>query len=78
MDTALTPAETITPDVPFTHRPKKILIAFPDEFLKKIDWLALVEHRSRSDLVREACRRYLNSAAAFFAKHYGKDNGNEQ
>lgn len=39
--------------------PKKVLCAFPPEMLEKIDYIARVEHRSRSDLIREALRRYL-------------------
>lgn len=37
----------------------RILVSMPDEFLKSIDKLADTEHRSRSELVREALRSYL-------------------
>lgn len=39
--------------------PKKILIALPPAMLMQIDQIATVEHRTRSDLVREALRRYM-------------------
>lgn len=37
----------------------KILVTMPDEFLHKIDGLALNEQRSRSELIREALRTYM-------------------
>ena len=37
----------------------KVLVNFPDEFLKDIDKTAELEHRTRSSLIREAVRRYL-------------------
>lgn len=40
--------------------PKKVLIALPPAMLIQIDYVAQVEHRTRSDLVREALRRYLD------------------
>lgn len=40
--------------------PKKVLIAFPPAMLETIDFVAQVEHRTRSDLIREAVRRYLD------------------
>jgi predicted DNA-binding protein len=40
--------------------PKKILIALPPAMLEQIDQIALVEHRNRSDLVRESLRKYIN------------------
>lgn len=39
--------------------PKKVLIALPPAMLEQIDHVAGVEHRTRSDLIREAMRRYL-------------------
>jgi metal-responsive CopG/Arc/MetJ family transcriptional regulator len=39
--------------------PKKVLIALPPLMLKEVDAIALAEHRSRSDLIREALRRYI-------------------
>lgn len=39
--------------------PKKVLIALPPAMLLEVDAAALTEHRTRSDLIREALRRYL-------------------
>jgi metal-responsive CopG/Arc/MetJ family transcriptional regulator len=39
--------------------PKKVLVALPPTMIKEIDAVALAEHRSRSDLIREALRRYI-------------------
>ncbi len=38
---------------------KKILFSLPEELLGEIDELAAEEHRSRSELIREATRRYI-------------------
>lgn len=40
---------------------KKVLVAFPPLMLEQIDFIAVCEHRGRSDLIREALRRYINS-----------------
>lgn len=37
----------------------KVLVNFQDEFLREIDRVAELEHRTRSSLIREALRRYL-------------------
>lgn len=37
----------------------KVLVSLPQEFLKDVDRIAQEEHRSRSELVREALRAYL-------------------
>jgi metal-responsive CopG/Arc/MetJ family transcriptional regulator len=37
----------------------KVIVSFPDDFLKEVDRLAREERRSRSELVREALRLYL-------------------
>jgi metal-responsive CopG/Arc/MetJ family transcriptional regulator len=37
----------------------KIMVSFPDEFLTEVDRIAREEHRSRSELVREAIRLYI-------------------
>jgi CopG family transcriptional regulator / antitoxin EndoAI len=37
----------------------RVLISMPEEFLSKIDKLAEVEQRSRSELIREALRTYI-------------------
>lgn len=39
--------------------PKKVLIALPPAMLEKVDFIAEVEHRTRSDLIRESLRRYI-------------------
>lgn len=39
--------------------PKKVLVALPPGLLEQIDLVADVEHRNRSDLIRETLRRYL-------------------
>jgi metal-responsive CopG/Arc/MetJ family transcriptional regulator len=37
----------------------KVMVSFPDEFLAEIDRIAQNEHRSRSELLREAMRVYI-------------------
>jgi metal-responsive CopG/Arc/MetJ family transcriptional regulator len=37
----------------------KVMLSFPDDFLAEVDRLAREEHRSRSELVREALRHYI-------------------
>lgn len=37
----------------------RILVSMPDDFLDRVDDLANVEQRTRSELVREALRSYL-------------------
>jgi metal-responsive CopG/Arc/MetJ family transcriptional regulator len=39
----------------------KVLISFPDDFLAEVDAAAQEEHRTRSELLREAVRFYLRS-----------------
>ena len=41
--------------------PKKVLIALPNAMLEQADFVAQCEHRTRSDLIREALRRYLDN-----------------
>jgi metal-responsive CopG/Arc/MetJ family transcriptional regulator len=41
--------------------PRKVLVALPPGLLEQIDFVADVEHRTRSDLIREALRRYIDS-----------------
>ena len=40
--------------------PKKVLVALPPGLLEQIDFVAQAEHRTRSDLIREALRRYID------------------
>jgi metal-responsive CopG/Arc/MetJ family transcriptional regulator len=44
-----------------TEMPKKVLVALPGGLLEQVDFVAQVEHRSRSDLIREALRRYIEN-----------------
>jgi len=37
----------------------KVMVSFPDEFLAEVDRVAQEEHRSRSELLREALRLYM-------------------
>lgn len=37
----------------------KVMVSFPDEFLDEVDRVAQEEHRSRSELIREALRLYI-------------------
>lgn len=37
----------------------RIMISVPEDFLKKIDYIAGEENRSRSELIREALRNYM-------------------
>lgn len=37
----------------------KVMVSFPDDFLLEVDRIAREEHRSRSELVREALRLYI-------------------
>ncbi len=46
----------------------KILVTMPDDFLNKVDGLALTEQRSRSELIREALRTYMRRISASQAK----------
>lgn len=41
----------------------KILVTMPDEFLNKVDGLAVNEQRTRSELIREALRSYMRKAS---------------
>lgn len=38
----------------------KVMISLPDKFLKAVDTAARSEHRSRSELIREAVRTYVH------------------
>ncbi len=37
----------------------KVLVTMPDEFLSKVDSIAINEQRTRSELIREALRTYF-------------------
>jgi metal-responsive CopG/Arc/MetJ family transcriptional regulator len=36
------------------------MVSFPEEFLEEVDRIAREEHRSRSELLREAVRLYID------------------
>jgi CopG family transcriptional regulator/antitoxin EndoAI len=38
----------------------KVLVSLPEKFLEEVDRVAAEEHRSRSELIREALRSYLD------------------
>lgn len=38
----------------------RVMISVPEDFLKKIDYIAEGENRSRSELIREALRSYMH------------------
>ena len=40
----------------------RVLISMPEDFLGKIDEVALQESRSRSELIREALRSYVTKS----------------
>ncbi len=42
----------------------KVMVSIPDDFLAEIDRVAQEEKRSRSELLREAMRLYLDTRAA--------------
>ena len=48
----------------------KVLVSLPEKFLEDVDRLAAEEHRSRSELIREALRAYLET-------HRGKKVGEQ-
>jgi metal-responsive CopG/Arc/MetJ family transcriptional regulator len=39
----------------------KVMVSFPPEFLAEVDEVARHEHRSRSELLREAVRLYVET-----------------
>ncbi len=51
----------------------KILVTMPDDFLSRVDGLALTEQRSRSELIREALRTYMHKLSAKQAKEAPKN-----
>ena len=38
----------------------KVMISLPERFLSEVDKAARAEHRTRSDLIRQALREYLS------------------
>ena len=41
--------------------PKKVLVALLPGLLEDVDHIASIEHRTRSELIREALRRYITT-----------------
>ena len=39
----------------------KVMVSFPDEFLAEVDRIAAAENRTRSELLREAVRIYIET-----------------
>ena len=50
----------------------RVLISMPDSFLKGIDETAEKEQRTRSELIREALRHYINEQKERFPKYIVK------
>lgn len=46
---------------PTKSKSTRVLISLPDAFLEEVDQIATEEHRSRSEVIREALRFYLRS-----------------
>jgi len=42
----------------------KVMVSFPEAFLAEVDQIAREEHRSRSELLREATRAYIEGRRA--------------
>jgi metal-responsive CopG/Arc/MetJ family transcriptional regulator len=53
----------------------RFMISMPDEMLKKLDEAARKEHRSRSELLREAARRHLSVDSQLCKPGAVKTNG---
>ena len=51
----------------------KVLVTMPDEFLNKVDSLADVESRSRSELIREALKTYMRKISASQSKNASRN-----
>ena len=49
----------------------KVMVSFPEEFLEEVDQVAREEHRSRSELLREAMRLYMQTRRG--RRHPGDD-----
>lgn len=47
----------------------RVLVSMPDKFLESIDYIAEGEQRTRSELIREALRRYINEQKERLTKY---------
>lgn len=54
---------------------RKVLVALPSRMIEEIDGCAFVEHRTRSDLIREALRRYIDNFQRTQATTYRPGEG---
>ncbi len=43
----------------------KVMISLPEKFLSELDEIARVEHRTRSELIREALREYFRKGKEY-------------
>jgi Arc/MetJ-type ribon-helix-helix transcriptional regulator len=48
----------------------KVMISLPDDFLARVDRAARAEHRSRSELIREALRQWLEGREEAHARSW--------
>lgn len=44
-----------------SHNAKRVLVSFPVQLLEDIDAVAEAEERTRSELIREALRKYMRT-----------------
>jgi metal-responsive CopG/Arc/MetJ family transcriptional regulator len=44
---------------------KKVLVAIPERLLDQLDLLSSFRSQTRSELIREACRVYIENSQAF-------------
>ncbi len=51
----------------------KILVTMPDDFLNRVDGIALTEQRTRSELIREALRSYMRRSSITSSEKAAKD-----
>lgn len=51
----------------------KILVTMPDDFLNRVDGIALNEQRTRSELIREALRSYMRRTNITHPEKAAKD-----
>lgn len=51
----------------------KILVTMPEQFLNKIDGLASIEKISRSELIRDALKMYMNRISNSQKKYASKN-----
>ena len=57
---------------------KKVLVAIPPTMIEQIDYIAKCEHRTRSELIREALRRYIDNFRRAQAQQLGVSTPSSQ